>query len=576
MARTSLALLSLLLVLGGCKADHCRDAFQLEVVLPGGVDGSRVTVLAIAVDAAGLHKTQDLPITGQLAGGRTTVAVDVGAQGKAEFSADVAVEARDATGRVLARGQQRFTGMGDACYIFTLALGGGSDARPSDARPDGIRDLPPVKPGLAWSKRFGAAANDEGHRVAVDASGNVVVTGFFRGIVDFGGGPLTAATERDMFVASYGATGAFRWSKRLGSAFAGSGLGVAVDAQGGVVVTGGFYGSVDFGGGPLTAKYLDIFVASYTSTGAYRWVKDIGTYSPSFGRGVAIDGSGNVIITGSFMGVNGANAVDFGGGPLTGVGASDIFVASYGPTGAFRWAKRFGQSSFNSGQGVAVDGNGNVTVTGDFCGTVDFGGGPLTSAGLNDIFVASYSSTGAFRWAKRFGTTSKDQGWGVAVDGTGNVTITGAFNGTVDFGGGPLSSPVNGDIFIASYSSTGAFRWARRLGATTDDDWGYAVAVDGSGNVTVAGVFSGTVDFGGGPLATAGGNDIFVASYSATGSFRWARRFGATGIDRGHGVAVAGSGNVAVTGSFEGTVDFGGGPLTSAGSSDIFLLELAP
>src|SRR5512137_1812260 len=127
MSRT-LALVLSLLAASGCKSDRCRGeapAFQLDVVLPGSVDGSRVTVLAVSVDAAGLHQSQELPIGGQLGKGRTTVAVDVGAKGRDGFSADISVEARDASGRVVARAQQRFTGSGDACNVFALALGGG-------------------------------------------------------------------------------------------------------------------------------------------------------------------------------------------------------------------------------------------------------------------------------------------------------------------------------------------------------------------------------------------------------------------------------------------------------------------
>jgi hypothetical protein len=103
------------------------------------------------------------------------------------------------------------------------------------------------------------------------------------------------------------------------------------------------------------------------------------------------------------------------------------------------------------------------------------------------------------------------------------------------------------------------------------------VAVDANGDVVVTGVFFDTVDFGGGPLTSAGNGDIFVAKYSASdGSHLWSRRFGGTSFEEGSGVAVDANGDVVVTGRFHGTVDFGGGPLTSAGIADIFLLRLRP
>src|SRR5438552_3403192 len=117
----------------------------------------------------------------------------------------------------------------------------------------------------------------------------------------------------------------------------------------------------------------------------------------------------------------------------------------------------------------------------------------------------------------------------------------------------------------------GEFRWATRAGGT-GGDLGQAVAVDGSGNVLVAGYFTGTADFGGEPIAATDSYDLFVAKYTAPGAYLWVRHFGGTGLVVGQSVAVDANGDVAVTGSFTGTVDFGGGSLNSSVSYDIFVL----
>lgn len=97
-------------------------------------------------------------------------------------------------------------------------------------------------------------------------------------------------------------------------------------------------------------------------------------------------------------------------------------------------------------------------------------------------------------------------------------------------------------------------------------------AADAAGNVYLAGEFRGTVDFGGGPLTAAGGtNDIFVVSLEPSGAYRWSRRAGGGGVDRATGIAAAADGTLAVTGSFHGGGDFGGGPLMYAGAEDIFV-----
>ena len=105
------------------------------------------------------------------------------------------------------------------------------------------------------------------------------------------------------------------------------------------------------------------------------------------------------------------------------------------------WSHGFGSPIFAehcASYGVAVDAVGNVSVIGWFDGTVDFGGGPLTSAGGSDIFLAHYDPTGTHLWSYRFGDTSDEGGSSVSVDAAGNVLVTGHFRGTVDFGGGPL------------------------------------------------------------------------------------------------------------------------------------------
>ena len=142
--------------------------------------------------------------------------------------------------------------------------------------------------------------------------------------------------------------------------------------------------------------------------------------------------------------------------------------------------------------------------------------------------------TGQLRWAKRRGGTSADNGKAITTDGSGNVLVGGSFTGTVDFGGGALSSGGMDDAFLAKYLPDGTPVWSRRMGGTGNDGV-TGIALDRSGNAFVTGYFQNAVDFGGGALSSAGLNDIFVAKYSATGGFLWAKRFGSTGDDEGFG-----------------------------------------
>jgi hypothetical protein len=350
-----------------------------------------------------------------------------------------------------------------------------------------------------------------------------------------------------------------------------------VDSSGNVIMTGEFYGdTVDFGGGALTSVgTADIYVAKFSGTnGAHIWSKRFGSTADDVSYAVAADNSGNVVLTGFFTG-----SVDFGGGPLTTTRGTDadLFVAKFSSAGLHLWSKRFSGGSTECGYGVAVDGSGDVLVTGDFAGGVDFGGGQLMTAGFYDSFLAKLSGVdGRYVWARRFGGVGQEAGRGVAVDGSGNVVITGYFGSSTDFGGGTVANS-SLDGFVAKYSGVdGHYLWARRLGGTGADE-GRGVVVDGSGNVLVTGYFQTSADFGGGPLTSAGSSDLFVAKYAGVdGRHLWSQRWGGLSNDLGSGVATDSGGNVLVTGFFWNTVDFGNGPLTSAGLGDIPLVRRGP
>jgi len=410
--------------------------------------------------------------------------------------------------------------------------------------------------------------------IAADGKGNIVIIGGFGGTIDFGGGPLTATgSYHDIFVASYDVGGAHRWSRSLHNPQSCRGQNVAVDYRGDVTITGFFQGTADFGDGLVSAVGDDVFVANYSSSGAHRWSKVLGGASDDGGVDVAVDGSGNVALTGTFQ-----DTVDFGGGPLTSVGGSDIFLASYDPDGTHRWSKGFGSLSDEDGKSVAASRSGNVTISGRFKEGVDFGGGLLASPGKTDTFMATYDATGVHQWSKRLGGEGMAECFGedLAVDTDGNIATTGCFTEAVDFGGGPLTSIGLIDVFLASYTPSGAHRWSKRFGHLTFDK-GQGVAVDSAGNIFVTGSFEENINLGGGQLLSDGAGDLFVGSFDMSGLHRWSKRFGGSTFDRSFDLAVDPDGNVVATGSFGHIVDFGGGPLTASGTDTVsFILQLAP
>lgn len=423
----------------------------------------------------------------------------------------------------------------------------------------------------SWSALFGDADEQSGLDVAVDPSGNTIVTGSFWGTVDFGGGVLTSAGATDIFVAKFGPGDAHLWSKSFGDATLQEVAYVAVDASGNVIITGIFYGSVDFGGGALTsAGSTDIFVAKFGSGGAHLWSKRFGGAGPQLGSYAATDASGNILLAGRFYGT-----VDFGGGTLTSGGGDDIFMAKFTPDGTHLWSNRFGDTSAQYANDIAVDASGNVTIAGYLDGSADFGGGLLTSAGSIDIFVAQFDATGAHLWSKRFGDSDAQWAVAIACDASGNVIMAGHFESTVNFGGGTLASAGQTDGYVVKFSSAGTHLWSKRFG-DADEQGANCVTADASGNVILGGNFAGTVECGSDVLTSAGSFDIYITKFTSTGTHLWSESFGDASTQGISGVAAGSAGAVFVTGALEGTVDFGGGALTSAGSRDIFVAKFEP
>jgi chitodextrinase len=305
-----------------------------------------------------------------------------------------------------------------------------------------------------WARTFGSPygadwAGDEAvQSLATDAQGNIVATGGFYDVIDFGGGRIVTGGEKDIFLLKLDVAGQHVWSLGFGGIGTDeTGTGVATDKDGNIFLTGRYYGNVDFCGGPLAcAGAYDIMLVKYSPTGAHLWSRRMGGSSLDSAYSVAVDPAGNPVVCGTFR-----TTADLGLGPVVSLGSDDMFLAKYsGQDGSCLWAGRYGDYNTDTAFGVDVDAQGNMYLTGRLGSPADMGGGTLSAIGFKIIVVAKYTPTGQHVWSKAMGA-GRELGRAVSVLPDGHCFVTGNFSYSVDFGGGPVSNTGNNsnpDMFL--------------------------------------------------------------------------------------------------------------------------------
>ncbi len=366
---------------------------------------------------------------------------------------------------------------------------------------------------------WGGIGGEDAASVVTDNSGNVYVAGIFYSEVDFGdGNPIQPNGRNDAFLLKLNSNGDFISVKIYtgsGREFAAS---TAIDNFGNMFVTGSFDSQVDFGdGNPIQPNgEYDIFLVKYNSNGDFDWVRTWGGVDWDTGSAVAVDGQGNAYAIGGFKGT-----VDFGdGSPIQSNGNTDVYLCSYAPNSDFNWVKTWGGMEHDDGISVAVDNSGHVYSGGLFQDEVDFGdGNPIQSSGNWDAYLLKHNQDGDFVWVETWGGSGSQYSSSIAVDKADNVYVSGSFYAGIDFGdGNPILSIGDADAYISKFDSNGDFIWVKAWGGM-DSDLARSIAIDKAGDtseyVYVTGIFRRTVNFGdGNPLATNGGQDIYLSKFS--------------------------------------------------------------
>lgn len=381
------------------------------------------------------------------------------------------------------------------------------------------------------------------------------------------------------------------WIQRYGDSVSQTANGVAIDSKGNLLIAGTFEGTLTFDVELKSKGSQDIFLVKLDPDGVPLWSRRFGgsdkDESGALGRGpnVAVDAAGNVLLAGAVMG-----KADVGNDPVPGTDIdSDPVVLKLDADGEVLWSKRFTGAGNQKAWSVGVDAEGSAFVTGEMAGTVDFGGGELTSAGDADLFVMKLDAAGEHVWSRRLGESGAQRGLTLAMHPDGDVVIAGELTGSMTFGAGEgletLSSvkPDKRDLLLLKLDPEGKARWGRNFSKAETAEGILqgmgGVAVTPSGDILLTGWFHDTLKFDEVTLVSKGSSDLFIARLDNEGHARWAVSYGnEVDYQVGWGIASDAAGEVLVTGNLTGDVDIG--PLVHKGfdmstkAPDAYVLKL--
>ncbi len=267
-----------------------------------------------------------------------------------------------------------------------------------------------AQPVVEQTWQFGTAFFDRADAAVVDANGNLYVAGSTEGALDV---PYTGDSY-DAFVRKYDSSGAYLWTRQLGTPENDWGQDVALDADGNVYLVGYTLGALE---GTHYGAGGDAYLRKYDPDGNVLLTWQYGTALGASASGVAVDGAGNVYVVGEVEGAFDGDSA----------GASDAYVMKFDPAGTRLWVRQFGDLDYESVTGVALDGEANVYVVGSTYGSID-----AINAGSSDVFVRGYDTDGQLLLGRQFGSSGDDWGNDIAVSPNGDVFVVGAVSGTMD------------------------------------------------------------------------------------------------------------------------------------------------
>ena len=418
----------------------------------------------------------------------------------------------------------------DSLYI-TGVTGGNLDGQ-SNTAPGGDVFLTKLGMGedktVLWTKLLGTGANLDSPfgdssiptharmgAVATSADGSVYVTGQTDAST-VNGQASSGAT--DAFLMKYAPDGTLQWTRLLGSSGSETALGLTVDENGAVYVTGQTNGDL---AGNVNAGGNDAYLAKFESDGTRAWVNTLGSGYEERGFSVTASGSGEVYVTGYSTGGPGDSL-----GGAEHVGDIDVFLTKYAADGSTVWTQILGTPAGESGYAVSAAEDGSVVVVGASWGAL----GTDAPNGEVDALITKYSAEGTVQWTHLLGTPANDEAWSVATSADGSVYVVGETWGALD----DNSNSGSYDAFLTKYGADGVKQWTQLVGSDAADV-AHTVAVGADGKIYLSGETRGSLQ----GIQNLGGSDGFVTRFTTDGVQEWTHTLATGADDVAYGIAAS-------------------------------------
>lgn len=438
-----------------------------------------------------------------------------------------------------------------------------------------------------WATYYGNTGNDYGNCLAVDASGNIYIagsTGSTTGIAYNGFQNTYGGATTDAFLLKLDAAGNRMWATYYGGTAIDGAYSIAVDASGNIYMTGtttsstniafGGFQNVNAGGG-------DAYLVKFDPNGNRLWATYYGGSGQEAGNGVTTDALGNVYLTGVTWSSSG---IAYGGFQNSfGGGSTDAFVVKFDSAGVRLWASYYGGPGNDDGSSIVTDIAGSLYIAGTTRSISDIASGGFQSVfggGNTDAFLVKLDSAGNRIWATYYGGTGEESGTDVAPDPTGNIYLTGNTTSTSDIATSGFQN-VNGggaDAFLVKFDAAGNRIRGTYYGGS-GGELGTAVSTDPSGNAYLAGrttSIAGISDGGFQNSYGGGFNDGFLVTFSDSGTRICATYYGGTGNDMAEGITMDAIGNLYMVGQTNDTAAIASGGFQNiygGGFADAFVVK---